>query len=76
MRRQGVGPQMAIFPSELSPAATQLPEAGDRLRSKVEEEVVRLFDETRVPLQGYLSAFPLGIADSEDGPGTPARGPL
>lgn len=34
--------------------------------SPVEEEIVRLFDEVRVPLMRYLSAFPLAICDSED----------
>jgi len=32
----------------------------------VQEKIVRLFDEARVPLLRYLSAFPLAIADAED----------
>jgi RNA polymerase sigma-70 factor (ECF subfamily) len=32
----------------------------------VEEKMVRLFDEVRVPLLRYLSAFPLAIPDGED----------
>lgn len=34
--------------------------------SAVEEQVVGLFDEVRVPLLRYLSAFPLAMSDSED----------
>lgn len=34
--------------------------------SAVEEQMVRLFDEVRVPLLRYLSAFPLTLCDSED----------
>lgn len=32
----------------------------------IEDEMVQLFDEVRSPLLRYLSAFPLGISDSED----------
>ncbi len=32
----------------------------------IEEKVIRLFDEVRVPLLRYLSAFPLAIPDAED----------
>jgi RNA polymerase sigma-70 factor (ECF subfamily) len=34
--------------------------------SAIEERMVRLFDEIRVPLLRYLSAFPLGLPDAED----------
>lgn len=32
----------------------------------IQEKIVRLFDEARVPLLRYLSAFPLAIPDAED----------
>jgi RNA polymerase sigma-70 factor, ECF subfamily len=32
----------------------------------IEEKMIRLFDEVRVPLLRYLSAFPLAIPDAED----------
>ena len=32
----------------------------------IKEKVIRLFDEVRVPLLRYLSAFPLAIPDAED----------
>lgn len=35
-------------------------------QSAIHREVVRLFDEIRVPLLRYLSAFPLSVPDSED----------
>ncbi len=35
-------------------------------QSVVEAEIIRLFDEVRVPLMRYLSAFPLSVSDSED----------
>jgi len=53
-------------PESTAAQATALPEAADRSPAAVEEKVVRLFDEVRVPLLRYLSAFPLGMADSED----------
>ena len=34
--------------------------------SAVEERMVRLFDQVRVPLLRYLSAFPLALPDAED----------
>jgi len=34
--------------------------------SAIEMELVQLFDEVRIPLLRYLSAFPLSISDSED----------
>ena len=47
-------------------ALTRLSEVRDASPSAVEVETVRLFDEVRLPLMRYLSAFPLGISDSED----------
>lgn len=43
-----------------------LSEAKGASPSVVQEEVVRLFDELRIPLLRYLLAFPLSISDSED----------
>ena len=40
--------------------------AEHRSPAGVEESVVALFDELRVPLLRYLSGFPLGTQDSED----------
>ena len=34
--------------------------------SAIETEMIRLYDDVRVPLLRYLSAFPLDICDSED----------
>jgi RNA polymerase sigma-70 factor (ECF subfamily) len=43
-----------------------LEEAGGKPPSAIEEKVVGLFDEARVPLLRYLSGFPLSLQDSED----------
>ena len=43
-----------------------LSEAEAAPRPAAEEELVRLFDEVRVPLLRYLLAFPLSLCDSED----------
>ena len=45
---------------------TPLSELEGASPSAVEEEMVRLFDEVRIPLLRYLSAFPLAICDSDD----------
>ncbi len=42
------------------------PAVREAAASPAELVTVRLFDEVRVPLLRYLSAFPLGISDSED----------
>ena len=53
--------------SESNVAATApLSEIRATSPSTVEVEIIRLFDEVRVPLLRYLSAFPLGISDAED----------
>lgn len=53
-------PESSVIPS------TSLAETEIALPSTAEEQMVRLFDELRVPLLRYLSAFPLTISDSED----------
>jgi len=47
-------------------SVTALSDLPDISPSAVEVDLVRLFDEVRVPLLRYLSAFPLNIPDSED----------
>lgn len=45
---------------------TSLSEGQPASLRAVEEQIIRLFDEVRVPLLRYLSAFPLAIPDAED----------
>jgi RNA polymerase sigma-70 factor, ECF subfamily len=47
-------------------SVSTLSEVRDKSPSGVDEAMVRLFDDVRVPLLRYLSAFPLNISDSED----------
>ncbi|HTW67080.1 MAG TPA: sigma-70 family RNA polymerase sigma factor [Bryobacteraceae bacterium] len=39
---------------------------GEHSASSIEDSVVALFDELRIPLLRYLSGFPLALSDSED----------
>jgi len=58
---------MSGYPSESSiVSAAPLTEVRGASPSAAEVELIRLFDETRVPLLRYLAAFPLNISDSED----------
>ena len=58
---------MTEFP--LDPDALAVPSLADTRRSSesmVEEKVIGLFDELRIPLLRYLAGFPLTLQDSED----------
>jgi len=53
-------------PDSKAVPAAHLTEVKRASPSAVEEQVVQLFDEVRVPLLRYLSAFQLSMSDSED----------
>lgn len=52
-------PESKALPNPLSQAETVQSNA-------IEDRMVRLFDQVRVPLLRYLSAFPLALPDAED----------
>jgi RNA polymerase sigma-70 factor, ECF subfamily len=54
------------FPGSSSFADGELKESSQTIPSTIERELIELFDELRVPLLRYLSAFPLALHDSED----------
>jgi RNA polymerase sigma-70 factor, ECF subfamily len=58
---------MVDFPPESNVVPIpRLAEVKSASPSAVQEQVVRLFDDVRIPLLRYLSAFPLNLSDSED----------
>jgi RNA polymerase sigma-70 factor, ECF subfamily len=58
---------MLSFPPEsTAPPGLPLADAAGTSASVIEDKIVLLFDEVRVPLLRYLSGFPLALQDSED----------
>ncbi len=57
---------MVNCPSGLNTLLSQVEQADAAPASGIEEKTVRLFDEVRIPLLRYLSAFPLALPDAED----------
>jgi RNA polymerase sigma-70 factor (ECF subfamily) len=59
-------PMLDCSPESTTLVDTSLSEGQPASLRAVEEQIIRLFDEVRVPLLRYLSAFPLAIPDAED----------
>jgi RNA polymerase sigma-70 factor, ECF subfamily len=53
-------------PLESDALMNQLAQEETPAPSAIKDQMVRLFDEARVPLLRYLSAFPLALPDAED----------